>query len=105
MPRIPVENRLASASLRRACRAAVGPTAITGIAVAVEDARTERTMASHRRLPSLTPKRHLGLAAARPSQTVNAASAPARANCSPLWPISSSDSFVSTALMSVVEPQ
>jgi hypothetical protein len=36
---------------------------------------------------------------------VNAASAPARPNSSALWPISSSDSFVSTALMSVVEPQ
>src|SRR4029453_14176773 len=45
------------------------------------------------------------MAAARPSQTVNAASAPARPNSSALWPISSSDSFISTALMSVVEPQ
>ena len=45
------------------------------------------------------------MAGARPSQTVNPASAPARPNSSALWPISSSDSFVSTALMSVVEPQ
>src|SRR5215204_1097297 len=45
------------------------------------------------------------MAAARPSQTVNTASAPARPNSSALWPISSSDSSVSTALMSVVEPQ
>jgi hypothetical protein len=45
------------------------------------------------------------MAAARPSQTVNAVSAPARPYSSALWPISSSDSFVSTALMSVVEPQ
>jgi hypothetical protein len=45
------------------------------------------------------------MAAARPSQTVNAARAPARPNSNALWPISSSDSFVSAALMSVVEPQ
>jgi hypothetical protein len=45
------------------------------------------------------------MAAARPSQTVNAASAPARPNPSALWLISSSDSFISTALMSIVEPQ
>jgi hypothetical protein len=32
---------------------AVGPTAITNRAAAVEDARTERVMASDRRLPSL----------------------------------------------------
>src|SRR5215211_685088 len=32
---------------------AVGPTAIPGIAAAVEDSRTERVMASYRRLPSL----------------------------------------------------
>jgi hypothetical protein len=68
-------------------------------------------MASYRRCPAsrLTPTRHLGpaaqMAAARPSQAVNAASAPARPNSSALWPISSFDSFVSTALMSVVEPQ
>src|SRR5215217_9748765 len=45
------------------------------------------------------------MAAPRPSQTVNAASAPVRPNSSALWPISSSDSSVSTALMNVVEPQ
>jgi hypothetical protein len=45
------------------------------------------------------------MAAARPSQTVNAASAPARPNSSALWPIRSSDSSVSSALMTAVEPQ
>jgi hypothetical protein len=45
------------------------------------------------------------MAAARPSQTVNAASAPARPNSSALWPITSSDPSVSTDLTSVVEPQ
>jgi hypothetical protein len=46
-----VENRVASVSLRPACRAAVGPT--SQVAAAVEDSRTERVMASYRRLPSL----------------------------------------------------
>ena len=108
------------------CRAAVGPTAIPGMAAAVEDARTERVMASYRQLPSLAvnPDKPSRFAAStddpdsftngasplkwRPRvhhKQVNAASAPARPNSGALWPISSSDSFVSTALMSVVAPQ
>jgi hypothetical protein len=95
------------------------------MAAAVEDSRTERVMASYRRLPSLAvnPDTSSRFAAstddpdsftngasplngvARPSQTSNAASAPARPNPSALWPISSSDSSVSTALMTAVEAQ
>jgi hypothetical protein len=69
-------------------------------------------MASYRRLPSLAvnPDKSSRFAASTDDpdfhhKTVNAASAPARPNSSALWPISSSDSFVSAALMSVVEPQ
>ena len=51
-PRIPVENRLASVSLRPACRAGGQPNSDPSRA-AVEDSITERVMASYRRLPSL----------------------------------------------------
>jgi hypothetical protein len=84
-------NRLASVSLRPACRPAVGPTAIPGRAAAVEDSRTERVMASYRRLPSLAvnPDKSSRFAASTDDpdfhhKTVNAASAPARPNSSAL---------------------
>ena len=105
---------------------AAGPTAISSSAGRSRIRNRARHGSSDRRLPSIAvnpDKSSLGSRQAptiqihsrtaprrsngrrHPSQTVNAASAPARPNSSALWPISSSDSSISTALMSIFEPQ